>query len=83
MRHAKDFVHYVSLSAQGLETTRLRLNSEINASNVRATTRFIDAVRVAGRTRPALKRGWHVWEGISRELIAKFLREFDSDPLKF
>ena len=83
MRYAKDFVHYVSLSLQGLETTRLRLRPEINASNKKAVGRFIENVRAVGRRCEARKTGWYVWEDVPRDAVAELLDEFESDPLNF
>ena len=83
MRLAKDYIHYVSLSGAGLETTRLRLKLDVNSSNYKAAARFVEHVKQAGRVRPARRNGWYVWGDVPKDLVARFLQQFESDPLNF
>jgi hypothetical protein len=83
MRQARDFVHFISLSENGLETTRIGLKAETNLSNLRATERLIAAVQVSAHREESVKEDWPFWRGVRKDIVVSFLREFHSHALNF
>lgn len=82
MRTARDFVHYITFSGVGLETPRLRSDSDVNRHNLETTLEFLrtlpSACRAAGR-----RNSHPFWRGVPKNEIAAFLGRFWSDPTNF
>ncbi len=80
MRQARTIERTISLSAQLLETTRLRSNSGSIISNNAALSRFIDQLAASGARFDRSPWGNTVCHSVSKQVIATFLRDFDVHP---
>jgi Z1 domain len=81
MRQARTIERVISLSEQYLETPRLKSNQSVVATNLNALNRFVTDVRRAGNNFVDSAWGNPFCRGVSKEIVASLLRDFDVHPL--
>lgn len=81
MRQTRTIERVISLSAQLLETARLRSNPGLISSNNAALSRFIDRLARSGARFERSPWGNTVCHSVSKSTVATFLRDFDVHPL--
>jgi hypothetical protein len=77
MRTANTIIRRVSLSAQGIETARLRTGRRAIEANAQATEQFIRGLGAPMGTQPVL------WSQVPSRLVADYLEGFDTHPLNY
>lgn len=79
MRSSEEIVHMMSISKEGLETTRLLRDKTIILGNFKAAEKLVEQVEMSGATsKPA--HNYPVWSGVDKALVVEFLRKFTSHP---
>jgi len=80
MRDSEEIVHLMSISNEGLESTRLLRDPTVIIGNFKAAQRLVEQVLVAGISKSTM-REYPLWIGVDKVLIVEFLRRFASHPL--
>lgn len=83
MRSAQTIVRQISLNAQGIETARLRSNSAVIAYNERLAAEFIRRLAENGIEHKPSEWQNIIWRDVPKELVAEFLKEFQSHPMNY
>jgi hypothetical protein len=86
MRTAAEVVEGpVTLSMHHPEATQLLLSDDVQRSNLGAIERFLSEVGSSGATKDSLdpRSHRHVWRGVPKALIARFLAAFQVCPTTF
>jgi hypothetical protein len=80
MRNSEEIVHTMSISGEGLESSRLLLDSAVISGNFKATQKLAEAL---GALQTEDQRGvsYPLWHGVDKKIIVEFLRRFVSHPL--
>lgn len=73
-------MHLMSISNEGLESTRLLRDPTVIIGNFKAAQRLVEQVLVAGISK-STTREYPLWIGVDKVLIVEFLRRFASHPL--
>lgn len=80
MRDSEEIVHTISVSGDGLESSRLLKDNQIILGNFRAAQKLAAQI-VDCRVVADTSRGYPFWTGVKKDLIVEFLRRFVSHPL--
>ncbi len=81
MRSARTVERVISVSGQGIETPRLHQSQDIISANASSAERLFNELTTR-RILPNLSpNGNNIWRNISKEVICRFLRQFESHPL--
>jgi hypothetical protein len=80
MRDSEEIVHLMSISNEGLESTRLLRDPTVIIGNFKAAQRLVEQVLVTGIAK-STTREYPLWIGVDKVLIVEFLRRFASHPL--
>lgn len=80
MRDSEEIEHLMSISNEGLESTRLLRDPNVIIGNFKAAQRLVEQVLLAGIAN-STSREYPLWVGVDKVLIVEFLRKFDSHPL--
>lgn len=83
MRTAREIERIISVSGEGIETSRLRSDKDVIQANARETERFLIGLAEKGIATTISPWGNSFWRGVPKEDIAGFLRLFTSHPLNF
>jgi hypothetical protein len=83
MRLAQTIIREVSLSQRGIETTRLRSNSNVLKANTEAVARFIRTLITMQAKPEKSEWGSTIWRKVPKEFISAFLPEFETHPLNY
>jgi hypothetical protein len=80
MRDSEEIVRMMSISKEGLETTRLLRDSSVILANFIAAQRFVTELEASTAEREP-QTNYPVWSGVDKKLVIEFLRRFVSHPL--
>ncbi len=80
MRDSEEIIHTMSISEEGLESTRLPLDQAPMLGNYKAAQMLVEELVSSGAERNK-DRSYPVWVGVDKTLIVQFLRRFVSHPL--
>jgi uncharacterized glyoxalase superfamily protein PhnB len=81
MRLAHTIERVISISEEGLESTRLKNNPSVVSANKRAVVLAIQKIEDSGIGREVSEWGNPIWRGVDRQIIADLLRSFEVHPL--
>jgi hypothetical protein len=81
MRDYEEIVHMMSISGEGLESTRLPLDHGIILGNYKAAQQLMQEIGVVGNSVRKPDNGYPLWSGVEKSLVIDFLRRFVSHPL--
>ena len=82
MRLAHTIERDISLSGEGLETTRLKNNSRVITSNKTVVLRFLDQLESQEPARkPSPWGNSAIWYGVNKHFVVSLLRSFEVHPL--
>lgn len=81
MRQARNVERVISVSGEGMETSRLRLRGDSIKNNALAVERFLQDLKGHGIT--PTKSPWNntFWTDVPSSLVASLLRRFEPHPL--
>lgn len=79
MRSSEEIVHMMSISKEGLETTRLLRDKTIILGNLKAAEKLVEQANASGANRN-ISHKYPVWSGVEKSLVVEFLRKFTSHP---
>ncbi len=80
MRDSEEIVHMMSISQEGLESTRLLRDPTAILGNFKAAQKLVQEVISSGADENA-EHDYPVWTGVGKALVVEFLRRFVSHPL--
>lgn len=80
MRDSEEIIHMMSISQEGLESTRLLKDSTAILGNFKAAQKLAEEL-VASQAERLTNQTYPAWTGVNKSLIVKFLRRFVSHPL--
>lgn len=80
MRDSEEIVHMMSISKEGLESTRLLRDPITILGNFKAAQRLVQEVTFSGADKNT-EHDYPVWTGVGKALVVEFLRRFVSHPL--
>lgn len=80
MRDSEEIVHLMSISNEGLESTRLLRDPTVIIGNFKAAQRLVEQVLLAGIAKNT-SREYPLWINVDKALVVEFLRRFVSHPL--
>lgn len=80
MRNSEEIIHTMSISAEGLESTRLPLDQTVILANYKAAQQLTEQVIATSAVRIEAA-DYPIWTGVERSLVVEFLRRFVSHPL--
>lgn len=80
MRDSEEIVHMMSISKEGLESTRLLRDPTVILGNFKASQRLIEQMIASGAVK-STSRNYPLWINVDKALIIEFLRRFASHPL--
>jgi hypothetical protein len=80
MRHSEEIVRLVSISGEGIESTRLLSDQDIIKSNYRAVQKLIERLQSSDCEMNGAVQ-YPLWRGINKELVAELLGKFVAHPL--
>lgn len=83
MRTATEIERVISVSGQGLETPKLRSDTDTIRVNAEAIRDFISDLTAAGISYQSSDWGNTVWRRVPKAHVAALLRKFSSHPLDF
>ncbi len=83
MRSAQKVVRQISLSAQGIETARLQSKQQTIAYNERHTNSFLESLATHGIERQTSEWDNAIWRDVPKDLVAAFVRDFQTHPLNY
>lgn len=81
MRLGHTIERVISISEEGLESTRLKTSKNVISANKRAVVSFFEKLQAAGITPVTSPWGNPLWRGVNKERIADLLRNFEVHPL--
>lgn len=80
MRDSKEIVRMMSVSGEGIESSRLLLDQTAIMGNFKAVQKLAGEIIAAGHSRET-SHDYPLWIGVEKSLIVNFLRRFISHPL--
>ncbi|MFZ6749597.1 Z1 domain-containing protein [Undibacterium sp. Ren11W] len=80
MRASEEIIHMMSISKEGLESTRLLQDPAVILNNFVAAQKFTEQI-VASSAEKISTYNFPVWHGVDKALVVEFLRRFQSHPL--
>lgn len=80
MRDSEEIVRMMSISLEGLESTRLLKDTASVVGNFKATQRFVSALNASNAERPS-EQTYPLWKGVPKSVIVDFLSKYVSHPL--
>jgi hypothetical protein len=80
MRLAHTIERVISISGQGLETSRLKNSRPVIRSNKNAVLRFVETIEKQGARRETSPWGNTIWRSVSKDFVISLLREFEVHP---
>jgi len=81
MRLAHTIERVISISKEGLESTRLKTSKNVITANKRAVLGTIDKIEASGVNVQMSEWNNPIWRGVDKELVADLLRNFEVHPL--
>jgi hypothetical protein len=81
MRLAHTIERSISISCEGLESTRLKSNKKVIAANKQAVVAFLQRLENEGVTQLPSYSGSPFWSGVPKELVVSLLHNFEVHPL--
>lgn len=81
MRLAHTIERVISISEQGLESTRLKTSKNVITANKRAVLGAIEKIEASGVNVELSEWKNPIWRGVDRQHIADLLRNFEVHPL--
>ena len=81
MRASEEIIHMMSISKEGLESTRLLQDPSAIQNNFMAAQKFAGQIAASSAVRLSNYNYFPVWRGVDKALVIEFLRRFQSHPL--
>lgn len=81
MRLAHTIERVISISREGLESTRLKTSQSVISANKRAVTLGLRNIEASGVIREMSEWGNPIWRGVDRRFVSDLLRSFEVHPL--
>jgi hypothetical protein len=81
MRLAHTIERVISISTEGLESTRLKTSPAVISANKRAVVRAIKNIEASGIARTTSEWGNPIWRGVDQHDVSELLKSFEVHPL--